>query len=310
MSDEAVKCKCKAGLPAWLATFADLMSLLMCFFVLLLSFSEMDVLKFKQIAGSMKFAFGVQNKMSVKDIPKGSSVVAREFAPGKPIPTPINTIMQHTTEVEQRDVRTGDQNYKSEDPDSQSSSTDDAAAQQQMEQQARLLAEQIATEIAKGQVEIEAKNRMIVIRIREKGSFPSGTANVRRNFIPILQKIRDMLVKTNGSIVVSGHTDNIPIRNQRFSSNWELSAARAVAVAHELLKSRDLDKARVTVNGHADTKPLVPNTDAANRAQNRRVEIALIRGNSASKEMSFEDSEKEAASEAAEEGSSEAADTP
>ena len=79
------ECKCPPpGLPPWMGTFADLMSLLMCFFVLLLSFSEMDVLKFKQIAGSMKFAFGVQNKIEVKDIPKGTSIIAQEFRPGKP----------------------------------------------------------------------------------------------------------------------------------------------------------------------------------------------------------------------------------
>ena len=82
------ECKCPPpGLPAWMGTFADLMSLLMCFFVLLLSFSEMDVLKFKQIAGSMKFAFGVQNRLEVKDIPKGTSVIAQEFRPGRPEPS-------------------------------------------------------------------------------------------------------------------------------------------------------------------------------------------------------------------------------
>jgi len=75
VEDECPKCP-PEGLPAWMGTFADLMSLLMCFFVLLLSFSEMDVKKFKQIAGSMKFAFGVQNKIELKDIPKGTSVVA------------------------------------------------------------------------------------------------------------------------------------------------------------------------------------------------------------------------------------------
>jgi chemotaxis protein MotB len=102
MSDqECPKCP-PEGLPAWLATFADLMSLLMCFFVLLLSFSEMDVLKFKQIAGSMKFAFGVQNKIEVKDIPKGTSVIAMEFRPGRPEPTPIDTIQQQTIEVTQQ----------------------------------------------------------------------------------------------------------------------------------------------------------------------------------------------------------------
>ena len=93
MSDE---CDCPKGIPAWMATFADLMSLLMCFFVLLLSFSEMDVVKFKQIAGSMQYAFGVQNQIEVKNIPKGTTVIAQEFRPGRPDPTPIETIMQHT----------------------------------------------------------------------------------------------------------------------------------------------------------------------------------------------------------------------
>ena len=94
MDDEDNKCDCPPpGLPLWMGTFADLMSLLMCFFVLLLSFSEMDVLKFKQIAGSMKFAFGVQNQLEVKDIPKGTSIIAQEFRPGRPEPTPTLLII-------------------------------------------------------------------------------------------------------------------------------------------------------------------------------------------------------------------------
>ncbi|SHO54713.1 flagellar motor protein MotB [Vibrio quintilis] len=101
--DEEENCKCPPpGAPAWMTTFSDLMSLLMCFFVLLLSFSEMDVLKFKQIAGSMKFAFGVQNRLEVKDIPKGTSVIAQEFRPGRPEPTPIDVIMQQTIDITQQ----------------------------------------------------------------------------------------------------------------------------------------------------------------------------------------------------------------
>ena len=95
------------GTPAWMATFADLMSLLMCFFVLLLSFSEMDVQKYKQIAGSMKNAFGVQNEIKVKDIPKGTSVIAREFSPGKPQPTQIKTVQQFTTQNKQQSLQVG-----------------------------------------------------------------------------------------------------------------------------------------------------------------------------------------------------------
>ncbi len=101
MEDEEPKCP-PPGLPLWMGTFADLMSLLMCFFVLLLSFSEMDVLKFKQIAGSMKFAFGVQNRLEVKDIPKGTSIIAQEFRPGRPEPTPIDVIMQQTIDITQQ----------------------------------------------------------------------------------------------------------------------------------------------------------------------------------------------------------------
>ena len=79
-----------------MATFADLMSLLMCFFVLLLSFSEMDVEKFKQIAGSMSMAFGVQNQLQLDDIPRGTSVVALEFSPGETTESPVETIQQVT----------------------------------------------------------------------------------------------------------------------------------------------------------------------------------------------------------------------
>ncbi|WP_439899050.1 flagellar motor protein MotB [Photobacterium leiognathi] len=78
---EEQACKCKKGAPPWMATFADLATLLMCFFVLLLSFSEMDVLKFKQIAGSMKYAFGVQNMLEVNDIPKGTSGDSSRVSP-------------------------------------------------------------------------------------------------------------------------------------------------------------------------------------------------------------------------------------
>ena len=96
--DEIEESSDEGGGAGWLATFADLMSLLMCFFVLLQSFSEMDVLKFKRLAGSMKSAFGVQQKMRVNDPPKGTSIIAQEFSLGTPSPTPLNEIWQKTTD--------------------------------------------------------------------------------------------------------------------------------------------------------------------------------------------------------------------
>ena len=96
--DQGASEEADAGAPAWVMTFADLMSLLMCFFVLLLAFSEMDVEKFKQLSGSMKQAFGVQREIKADEIPKGTSVVTTEFSPGIPQPTPFKVVEQQTTD--------------------------------------------------------------------------------------------------------------------------------------------------------------------------------------------------------------------
>ena len=96
-----------AATPAWMATFADLMSLLMCFFVLLLSFSEMDIQKYKQVAGSMEKAFGVQNKTKEMDVPKGINMIAREFSPGRTVPTTINTVQQFSSQNLHKALRVG-----------------------------------------------------------------------------------------------------------------------------------------------------------------------------------------------------------
>ena len=105
MSDDGECEECEAGAPAWLATFADLMSLLMCFFVLLLSFSEMDIQKFKQVAGSMDKAFGIQRLTPSDTIPRGTSVVLEEFSPGVPRPTPILEIKQQTDDDTKAEIR-------------------------------------------------------------------------------------------------------------------------------------------------------------------------------------------------------------
>ena len=109
MSDEEASCpSCPKCMPGWVMTFADLMSLLMCFFVLLLSFAEMDIEKFKQLSGSMNSAFGVQREIEADQIPKGTSIIAREFSPGQPRQTITNEIRQ-----ESKDERNGNYYEKS-----------------------------------------------------------------------------------------------------------------------------------------------------------------------------------------------------
>jgi chemotaxis protein MotB len=289
MAEEQEECKCPPpGLPGYMGTFADLMSLLMSFFVLLLSFSEMDVLKYKQIAGSMKNAFGVQNTIKVKDIPKGTSVIAQEFAPGKPEPTIIETIQQKTDDITQQSL---DFETAEEEPESQSDNGEAGAGDIKLqgmeisrapnaasEELAKQLAQALREELNSGQVELEAHGRIVIIRIREKGSFPSGSARLRPQFKPVIAKIRDILAQTHGEIRVAGHTDDIPIRTPLYPSNWELSGARAASVVRELLQGGKLDKKRFSIYGLADTRPLVANDSPDNRARNRRVEIMIVEG--------------------------------
>lgn len=284
--DEEHKCDCVAGLPPWMGTFADLMSLLMCFFVLLLSFSEMNAMKFQRLAGSMAQAFGVQNKLNVTDIPKGTSIIAQEFSPGIPEPTPINEIWQHTEDITEMSLEVDCANeYDIEQGDIDTEAGIKARIRQQLEelveqtqQDAAQLAQKLEDQIRSGEIEIEARGRKIIIRIRERGSFKSGSAEMADDYYNVMDEISKVLKQKPGKIEVQGHSDNIPIKTARFRSNWELSSARAVSVAHALMKGGGINEQRFAVSGYADTEPLAPNNSEANRARNRRVEIVIKQG--------------------------------
>jgi|TARA_B110000211_G_scaffold62348_1_gene70930 chemotaxis protein MotB len=289
MSDEEEEvCECPAGIPAWVMTFADLMSLLMCFFVLLLSFAEMDALKFKRLAGELRQAFGVQAEVKADDPPKGTSVIARHFSPSIPEPTPINEVRQKTSdlsksslevlcqdEVTQQQERQGDEGQKTR----EIAVPKDSADEKKAEETAVEIAAELETEVSSGKIEVETQGKKVVIRIRENGAFKSGSDYIDDRFLPVIDKIREVLVTIPGRISVEGHTDNIPTVGGRFRSNWALSTARAAAFAEELFIAPEMGQERFQVVGHGDVRPLVENTDAASRAKNRRVEIIILQSN-------------------------------
>jgi chemotaxis protein MotB len=385
MSDQPPAKVVEEGLPGWVMTFADLMSLLMCFFVLLLAFSELDVSKYKEMAGSMKNAFGVQRDVQVKEPPKGINIIAREFSPGRPEPTTMNVIRQMTTNdlrinldlgkerrrpvptpkaeqepdrektmkpqenaSKQADQQAGqkagqkadleagqksgdlahlmpgrqraqtkglnaeqrkeleqakklaavrlEQRLQAEQVDSgrMQQRTADSVDQQsleelikakvaaerrrKLEQSAKLISQALGREIKSGSVDVETQGQKIIIRVREKASFGSGRAELKDAFRPILERVAKILKGSEGKIIIAGHTDNVPIYTERFRSNWELSAARAVSVAHEMMLATKIPSDRFLVQGFADTKPMVNNDTSGNRAKNRRVEIILQQG--------------------------------
>ena len=265
----------KPGIPAWVVTFADLMSLLMCFFVLLLSFSEIDAQKFKQIAGELSQAFGVQRDVPVLDTPMGTSPVFDTFSPAPPEPTVVNEVRQVTT-TEAPELET----LKSPEETAVAE-----AVQEKMDERIDSILAVLEPAIVDGRINVSQDQARIIIRVEEKGSFPSGSAAVTYEFEGLLLDMALVLADMPGKIAIQGHTDNVPIRTKRFASNWDLSAARAAAVANVLLARQQMEADRIRVTGLADTEPRVPNTSAANRAKNRRVEIILDQAESIHEEV-------------------------
>jgi len=266
VNEEAVEHR--TGSPPWLTTFADLMVLLMCFFVLMLSFSEMDPQKFKVISGTLNETFGVQTEVTATDTPKGTSLEALEFSPAVPEPTDENEVRQHTVDSDANTLDLGLELRLRE-----LKAQEEAAASQAHE--LRALFKQ---EIDDGRLLIRQEGSNVVIQLLEKDSFRSGSAALEPGSHETLARIGTLVAGMTGAITVSGHTDDVLVRpGGQYRSNWELSAARAASVAHELIAA-GLDPARLMVSGHADTQPRVANDTAANRALNRRVDITFANG--------------------------------
>ena len=417
--DDCPKCAecppCKAGAPGWLATFADLATLLMAFFVLLLSFAEMNVPKFKQINGSMKNSFGVQRLIPTVEPPKAQSLIAQHFTPSVAEPTPVKTIQQQTTEerLENVELKTdvspqaqqaleatkqalaqeisrgeaqvkmeagkvvvemtatpssgggagpsGSQQGGSAASGSQSagaaasgaqsagaspsgaaaggasaSGAQSAGAAAKGAKQAGTVAQgeieffakvadvqskvqapvevrdvrsgatdsaggagktggagggngpadadaelqrirqELAKEIEAGKAEVMRDGAKIIIRLAEQGSFRSGSADLQPGFMSLLGQVGKTVGASKGRVFIEGHTDNVPVVfNERFRSNWDLSGARAGAVADYMSSAGGLAAGRMSVSGFADTKPLQSNDSSAGRSRNRRIEIIV-----------------------------------
>ena len=268
------------GAPLWMATFADLMSLLVCFFVLIISMSEIDVIRYKKVAGSMKDAFGVQQDIVTYDIPKGTSIIALEFSPGKPEPTVRKIIQQDTVDPTRPSLKIGNPDNPIEvQPETLQKLLEEEEERQEQRQQteadAAVLTELLEEEINEGKIDVETDGPTIIIKIRERGSFTSGSADLDPGFLPTLDTIGTALGEISGEIVVEGHTDNIPINSVKFPSNFALSAGRAVSVTSVFLNDPNISMDRLSLRGYGEVRPEDTNATRAGRARNRRVEIKI-----------------------------------
>lgn len=232
------------GAPAWMVTFGDLMSLLLCFFVLLLSFSEMDKTRYEKVMGSMSDAFGIQRKKKVMDTPMGIKIIARDFD-------------QQVFPIFKREEVIATQLEEEIDEELKNSSD-------------------IDMQEIKDLIKVETGENTITIRMMGESAFDSGKAYVRPKIVTMLKKIADVLKKTEGDIIIAGHTDNVPTsRRNLYKSNLALSMARAASVAEILLNQAHIKPERIATMGFGEYRPSESNDNSEGRKRNRRVEIIL-----------------------------------
>ncbi|QSP95596.1 OmpA family protein [Marinobacter salinisoli] len=252
----------KGGTPAWIVTFADLATLLLTFFILLLSFAEMDVDKYRAMASSMAQALG-SDRVVVLDAGGSPNPVAP--------PQSAASVTGPETAAPAAKAPLAGPDFIEE---RQASEAVTRVSDGILDLASRLIRE-LESEVASDTLSVNYDPRQVVIRFSEEATFRSGEAAIKPAMIPIIERVVAVLSRCSGDVFVTGHTDDRPIVSSRYRSNWDLSAARAVSVVHELVLNRQIPADRVLAAGRAETNPLVANDSPDHRALNRRVEIAI-----------------------------------
>jgi chemotaxis protein MotB len=138
-----------------------------------------------------------------------------------------------------------------------------------------VLTKELAPEIKSGRLQVSMVPRGLAISFTQAALFPSGEDEIAKDTYPSIKMVAEALQKIPNPARMEGHTDAIPIHNSRFRSNWELSAARSIALL-EVLTNFGVDRDRLSIAGYADTNPLVENDTEQGRAKNRRVDIIIL----------------------------------
>jgi chemotaxis protein MotB len=261
------------GAPTWMVTFGDMMSLLLTFFVLLFTYSTMDVEKYKALAGSLKSAFGSSMMDHMRGMIEVGGIATRDTPTTMLIPPPEPK--EHAgipdsaekppveMDLEKIDDKTIEETYK-----------------EVQKSRAEVLETELKTAIHQNlqgsRVGIERDGGKVVLRFPSEIAFKSGQADTNELFFDTLSRLIPILAATRGDIIISGHTDNVPISGGSFRSNWDLSAARATSVVHVLVDSNQIPAERITVQGFGDSRPLADNSTEEGRVKNRRVEIIIL----------------------------------
>ena len=263
----------------WLVSYADFITLLFAFFVVMYSISSVNEGKYRVLSDSMVAAF--------RD-------PARSLAPiqvGNPLrsPSQSKSILDHNKQIMeifkvplQRESARQAEDKKS--PLEPQTMRDETADEEDMDEAAQQLADEIEAAMADlvddGLIDVRRDKRWIEVEIKSSILFNSGSSELSAKSEPLLRELAEKIQPLDNVIHVEGFTDNVPINNFEFISNWELSASRAASVVH-LFTRLGIDPQRMAAIGYGEFRPIAGNATAAGRAKNRRVVLVIMSGSDA-----------------------------
>jgi chemotaxis protein MotB len=224
----------------WLVSYADFITLLFAFFVVLFATGQSDRRKKVELAASIQSAF---NQMGIfephPEVPTVSRLIGTGVSAAPPVAGPTFSPTQGAMLLVKRHIE-----------------------------------QTVRPEINLGVVGVHESEEGLVISLEEAGFFDSGAADIRPSALSVLDRIASVLPEC--SLRVEGHTDNVPIHTPQFASNWELSSSRASSIARLLLMHANVHAENMSVAGYAEFHPAASNDTAEGRARNRRVDIVLL----------------------------------
>ncbi len=259
-----------AGSPAWMATFSDLMNLLLCFFVLLFSMSSTDAQKYADVAASLSESFN--NTISVFEHQKQDSVVDLQSFPKN---------VQQVNNFEEYEEDTTEEDSKQQNSDREINAQQ--ISKELNEGEARKLYENVSEYLEKGQLEdkldVAMDDNFLYVKLSISGSllFTSGRAEIKDESELLLDRVGDILKNYQDNLIkIEGHTDNVPItKSKLYADNMELSYARAYEVWKYMVKEKKLDPKKLEASGRSQYDPVADNKTKKGRAINRRVEFKI-----------------------------------
>jgi chemotaxis protein MotB len=227
---------------SWLIPYADLLTLLLALFIVLFSMSSIDAKKFQALSEVFNEVFS-----------KGSGIL--EFP--NPVPQQNAAVLDEQDEDEEH--------------------LDKKADMQELESLQKKIDSYIVEKELRNVLDTSLTDEGLLVLIRDNVLFTSGSDQVRTNDLEMAKEISDLLViNPPRNIIISGHTDNVPINNSQFASNWELSVMRAVNFMKIVIENESLDPSWFSAKGFGEYEPIASNETAEGRAQNRRVEILIL----------------------------------